>query len=92
MDRTYSVVLVKEADGGYSVSVPALEGCFTQGDTVPEALWMAEDAMRLYLESLEAHGDPIPPDVSTVAFDFADAHEAMVFRVTVHAREAVPSA
>jgi predicted RNase H-like HicB family nuclease len=34
----YTVVLVREEVGGYSVHVPALEGCHTEGDTLPEAL------------------------------------------------------
>jgi len=90
MDRTYTVVLFRERDGGYSVSVPALKGCHTQGDDLQEALWMAEDAIRLMLESLEAHGQPIPRDVKTVTFDFEGASEALVCRVTV--REAVAAA
>lgn len=90
MKATYTVVLVREEDGGYSVSVPALKGCFTQGDDLPEALWMAEDAIRLFVESLQAHGKPVAPDVDTVAFDLGDAREAFVYKVTV--RETVPVA
>lgn len=37
-------------DSGYSVVVPDLPGCMTQGDTLEEALAMAEDAIGLYLE------------------------------------------
>lgn len=39
-------------DSGYSVVVPDLPGCMTQGDTLEEALAMAEDAIGLYLEEL----------------------------------------
>jgi len=35
---TYTVVLERERDGGFSVHVPALRGCHTQGDDLPEAL------------------------------------------------------
>lgn len=87
MDRTYTVVMLKEPDGGYSVSVPALKGCHTQGDDLAEAFWMVEDAIRLYLESLEAHGEAIPDDVDAFRVDMGDAAEASVYRVTV--REAV---
>ena len=58
----YQVVLTPEDDGGFSVSVPALPGCFTQGDTRDEALSMAREAIELHLESLREHGDPIPTD------------------------------
>ena len=58
--REYEVVLTPEEDGGYSVTVPALPGCTSQGETRDEALAMIRGAIELYLESLEAHGDPIP--------------------------------
>ncbi len=42
----FTVLLQEEIDGGYSVTVPALEGCQTQGDSVEEALAMAMDAIE----------------------------------------------
>jgi predicted RNase H-like HicB family nuclease len=38
----------QEADKGYSVAVPALPGCFSQGDTFEEARQNIEEAIRLY--------------------------------------------
>jgi len=58
--RQFEVVLTPEEDGGYSVTVPALPGCTSQGETREEALTMIREAIELYLESLEAHGDPVP--------------------------------
>ena len=58
--REYEVVLTPEDDGGYSVTVPALPGCTSQGETREEALDMIREAIEGYLESLEAHGDPVP--------------------------------
>lgn len=58
--REYEVVLTPEEEGRYSVTVPALPGCISQGKTREEALAMIREAIELYLESLEAHGDPIP--------------------------------
>ena len=80
---TYTVVLVREEDGGYCVHVPALKGCHTEGDTLPEALEMAKDAIECYLGSLEKHGEPFPPDVDTVTFDWEDGTEALVYRVSI---------
>ncbi|MBM3497770.1 MAG: type II toxin-antitoxin system HicB family antitoxin [Armatimonadetes bacterium] len=80
---TYTVILVREADGGYCVHVPALKGCHTEGDTLPEALDMARDAIEGYLESLEQHDELLPPDVATVTFDWRNGTEALVYRVTV---------
>jgi len=48
-----SILLTPEDEGGYSVSVPELPGCFTQGETIEEALDMAKEAICLYVESLE---------------------------------------
>jgi antitoxin HicB len=58
--REYDVVLMPEDDGGYSVTVPTLPGCVSQGETREEALSMIREAIELYLESLDAHHDPIP--------------------------------
>jgi predicted RNase H-like HicB family nuclease len=57
---TYTVVLEPAEEGGYFVSVPALPGCFTQGESEEEALAMAEDVIRLWVESLAADGEPVP--------------------------------
>jgi antitoxin HicB len=57
--RTYRILLTPEEEGGFSVSVPSLPGCFTQGETVDEAIEMAKEAISLYIESLEADGEPI---------------------------------
>lgn len=46
----YTVLLVPEGTG-YVVHVPALPGCVTQGDSVQDALAMAEDAIRVWLHS-----------------------------------------
>lgn len=44
----------EEADeGGYNVTVPALDGCYTQGDTEDEAISNAKEAIQCYLEGLE---------------------------------------
>lgn len=77
--NVYTVVLKREAVGGYSVSVPALPGCHTQGDSLAEALLMAEDATRLFLEALAARGQPAPPDNPQVVVDLEDATEALIY-------------
>jgi predicted RNase H-like HicB family nuclease len=58
--RAFEVVLTPEEEGGYSVSVPGLPGCFSQGENREEALAMIREAIELYIESLRAHDDPIP--------------------------------
>ena len=58
----YTVVLEQEDDGGYSVSVPALPGCHSQGDTRDEALANIREAIGLYVESLRDAGEAIPTE------------------------------
>ena len=60
--HTYSVVVDPDEPSGYSVSVPALPGCFTQGETMEESLENAREAIALYLEDLVATGAPIPEE------------------------------
>jgi antitoxin HicB len=55
----YEVVLTPEAEGGFSVTVPALPGCTSQSETREETLVMIREAIEVYIESLLAHGDPI---------------------------------
>ncbi len=63
--RHYRIVLTPapaEEGGGYTVTVPALPGCVTEGDTLEEAIAMVRDAIEGYIESLRKHGEPIPED------------------------------
>lgn len=46
----FNAVFLEEDDGGYSVSVPALPGCFSQGDTFEAAVENIKEAIELYLE------------------------------------------
>ena len=62
----YTIILQPETDpefaGYYNASVPALPGCFSYGKTREEALKNIREAIELYLEDLEASGEPIPED------------------------------
>ena len=56
----YTVVLEREPDGGFVVSVPVLPGCVSQGDTRAEALSNIREAIALYVEDCRDAGDPVP--------------------------------
>jgi len=60
----FRVLIEQDEDGVFVVEAPSLPGCVTQGNTHQEALDNAREAITLYLESLEAHGDPIPPSIT----------------------------
>lgn len=65
---SYRVFLRREPEGGYTVTVPTLPGCVTFGSDIPEAIAMAREAIELYLESLTAHGEPIPSEEETLEY------------------------
>jgi len=48
-----NIILEPAEEGGFNVTVPALDGCFTQGDTEAEALENAREAILCHIEGLE---------------------------------------
>mgnify|MGYP000854860104 CR=1 FL=1 len=61
MQRRFKVVLDWNSNvGGYTVTVPALPGCITEGDTVDEALANVREAITGYLKVLERLGKTAP--------------------------------
>ena len=56
---TLPIVIEGDADG-YFVSCPALQGCYSQGDTYEEAVENIKDAVRLHIEDRIADGEEIP--------------------------------
>ena len=60
----YRVLIEQDEDGIYVTEVPSLPGCISQGQTRAEALASIKEAMAAYIESLEAHNEPIPPPIS----------------------------
>ena len=58
----YHVYLKPEPEGGYTVTVPALPGCVSFGETVEEAKTMAQDAIEAYLTSMAKHNEEIVAD------------------------------
>ena len=59
----YRVLLQPDEDGQFVAEVPALPGCISQGKSRDDALRNVKEAISLYLESLQAHGDAVPPPI-----------------------------
>lgn len=53
MNKYVFPAIFKKEKKGYSVFFPDLEGCQTQGDTIDECFYMAEDALSIYIFDLE---------------------------------------
>jgi len=59
----YRVVIERDEDGMFVAEVPSLPGCISQGATRTEALRNIQEAIEVYIESLKAHNEPIPPSI-----------------------------
>jgi antitoxin HicB len=64
MGMKYRVLIEQDEDGIYVAEVPLLPGCISQGRSRLEALDNIKEAIAGYLESLQAHNEPIPPPIS----------------------------
>jgi predicted RNase H-like HicB family nuclease len=60
----YRILLEQDEEGIFVAQVPSLPGCLSQGRTRKEALENIQEAISVYLESLQAHNEPIPPSIS----------------------------
>ena len=56
----YSVVLHKDPQSDYSVTVPDLPGCFSAGNTIEEALSMTKEAIECHIEGMFLDGEITP--------------------------------
>lgn len=71
MRYAYPAIFTKE-DEGYSVIFPDLEGCYTSGDDLQDALYMAEDVLAFTLFDYEKTGRDIPVSSDPAALDVGD--------------------
>jgi len=63
----FKVVLEPDAEsGGYVVKCPSLPGCYSQGETIDEALANIKEAIELCLEDMKAHNERIPDPSKTL--------------------------
>ena len=71
-NTSYTVVLEREADKGYSVYVPELPGCASMGDTRREAITNIREAIAAYLEALKKLGRKVRrAEIEVVTVDAA---------------------
>ncbi len=64
-DYEFTVVIERDEDGRFVAICPALQGCYTEGETEEEARQLIEDAMRLHVESRIARNEPIYQEVGS---------------------------
>ncbi len=62
--RQYTIILHPDTEqGGYWVTVPALPGCVSQGDTIEEAIANAREAISLHIAGMVEDGEPVPEEI-----------------------------
>jgi predicted RNase H-like HicB family nuclease len=67
MALTRQVILIPDEDGiGYTVEVPSLPGCISEGDALEEALENIQDAIAEYIADMIANGEEVPPDYAPI--------------------------
>jgi predicted RNase H-like HicB family nuclease len=59
---TRQVILYPGEESGWVVECPSLPGCLSQGATIDEALANIKEAIALWIEDAEAHGESVPDD------------------------------
>jgi len=60
----FTVVVEQDEDGVYIASCPALQGCYSQGNTYEEAVNNVRDAIHLHIEARRDVGEPVPIEVA----------------------------
>lgn len=62
----YTVILHSAEEGGYWAEVPALEGCYSQGETVEETLESIKESIEAHISALKEDGQTLPKDRITI--------------------------
>ncbi len=65
----YTVLMERNTNGSYTVTVPALQGCISQGETWDEALKNIEEAITGFIETLRILKKPVPVEVEVTVKD-----------------------
>ena len=61
----FTIVIEQDETGKFLALCPALQGCYTEGETVAQAMTLIKDAMRLHIQDRIENGDPIYQEVKT---------------------------
>ena len=56
----YTILIHPAEEGGFWVEVPTLPGCFSQGESIEEAIAHVKEAILLHIECLQEEHEPVP--------------------------------
>ena len=75
----YPIVIHKDGESVYGVTVPDLPGCFSAGDTLEEAVESAHETIACHLEGLLMDGEPLPSKESLETHQASDAYKGGIW-------------
>jgi len=58
----YTVIFHQAEEGGYWAEVPALPGCYSQGESIEETVKNIREAIEAHIEALKEEGQEIPEE------------------------------
>jgi predicted RNase H-like HicB family nuclease len=58
----YTVIFHQAEEGGYWAEVPALPGCYSQGESIEETVKNVREAIEAHIEALKEEGQDIPEE------------------------------
>ena len=61
----FTVVIEKDETGNFLAICPALQGCYTEGETMEQALMLIKDAIRLHIKDRIENNEPIYQEIKT---------------------------
>ncbi len=67
----YTAVIEKDEKSGYFAYIPALSGCYTQGETYEEVVKNMQEACELYLESVRSAKEEVPSNTFVSTFNLS---------------------
>lgn len=62
----YKVIVHRAEEGGYWAEVPALPGCYSQGESIEETIRNVREAIEAHLEALREEGEEVPAEEPVV--------------------------
>ncbi len=74
--HNYRILLRKEPEGGFTVTVPVLQGCISYGETIDEAIKNAKEAIELYIETLQEYKEEIPNEEDILEYNLSVNYNA----------------
>lgn len=67
----YRILLRKEPEGGFTVTVPVLLGCVSYGETIEDAIKNVKEAIELYISTLIEYKEEIPSEEDILEYNLS---------------------